>query len=74
MTDTLHRLANLRYSRFITADEVSLARVVEFLAAEALEAAGIERQVPVNKPTAGRGDWEKRREAMRGEVFEYEPR
>ena len=70
MTDALHRLANLRYSRFITADEVSLACVVESFAAEALEAAGIERQVPDRTPTVGIGDWERRREAMRGEVFE----
>ena len=71
MTNTLQRLANLRYSRFITADEVSLARVVESFAVEALQAAGVERQVPNRVPTAGLGDWERRREEMRGEVFEY---
>ena len=69
LADGLHKLANLPYSRFITADEVGLAKIVESIAVEMLRVSGIERQVPTNKPTAGLGDWERRREAFREEVF-----
>ena len=71
LADGLQRLADVRHSRFVTADEVSIICVVESFAVEALQAAGIKRQVPNRVPTAGLGDWERRREAMRGEVFEY---